>query len=293
MASVTLSRINENSIHTHEVDTDFSTTSTNPVRNSTIADFLNNKIIYRGTIKTAEELDVIERVSGIYDVADGPYLANSGYRHFMLLHMHSEEYSKYYSIQIAVPYSSGSKLRAYIRKIDNNLQENTQSWSDWSRIYTTANKPTLAEIGKSSTAVDQAINSVYINGLSGYEGGRIYLNAGSDEYINYVLQAFGDSFRIFATSSKDGQKVLSGGGHVLFYNCLTGLLNGMNRVKAAAPPVDNTDLTNKAYVDGRIGRSSKVSEADTAYTTYMARGTALSTSTPTSITNGNICLVYS
>ncbi len=43
MASITLSRINENSIHTHEIDTELSTTSTNPVRNSVITEALSMK----------------------------------------------------------------------------------------------------------------------------------------------------------------------------------------------------------------------------------------------------------
>lgn len=48
-----------------------------------------------------------------------------------------------------------------------------------------------------------------------------------------------------------------------------------------------TDINNK------INRTTAVNAADTNYTTKMARGISLETSTPSSITNGCIVLVYS
>lgn len=48
----------------------------------------------------------------------------------------------------------------------------------------------------------------------------------------------------------------------------------------------------KSDINAQLNRTTAVNKADTNYTKKMARGISLETSTPTSITNGCIVLVY-
>ena len=67
---------------------------------------------------------------------------------------------------------------------------------------------------------------------------------------------------------------------------VTGLLKGSGSAVSAA--VAGTDYTTPANVKGYIGRMSAVTEADTSYTSYMARGESLNDTETTPAVNGAI-----
>lgn len=68
--------------------------------------------------------------------------------------------------------------------------------------------------------------------------------------------------------------------------------NITNNTTTSAAIVANTNLVTGNTLKNALNRNSSVAAADTAYTTYMARGIAAGTSVPSSITNGCMYVVY-
>lgn len=71
----------------------------------------------------------------------------------------------------------------------------------------------------------------------------------------------------------------------------------LRKINAATTVADDDDLVTGrqvvAYVANRLNRTSAVNDADTGYSQYKARAIAISTSVPSSLTNGFIHLTYS
>ncbi len=61
---------------------------------------------------------------------------------------------------------------------------------------------------------------------------------------------------------------------------------------ATSSSITGTSLTTGNTLKNALNRTTSVAAANTSYTTYMARGIALVTTAPTSLTNGTIALVY-
>lgn len=71
---------------------------------------------------------------------------------------------------------------------------------------------------------------------------------------------------------------------------VTGLLKGSGSAVSAA--VAGTDYTTPANVKDYIGRMTAVTEADTSYASYMARGESLNDTEVTPAVNGAIAWQY-
>ena len=69
-----------------------------------------------------------------------------------------------------------------------------------------------------------------------------------------------------------------------------GLLKGSG--SAVGDAVAGTDYTTPANVKGYIGRMTAVTEADTSYASYMARGSSLNATETTPAVNGAIAWQY-
>lgn len=83
-----------------------------------------------------------------------------------------------------------------------------------------------------------------------------------------------------------------GGKRVLVEGDVTEPKNVTNNTSISGSISGSTNLPTMNTLRYAINRTTSAAAADTNYTTYMARGISLQTSSPSSITNGCIALVY-
>lgn len=135
---------------------------------------------------------------------------------------------------------------------------------NWYKIYGEHNKPTAADIG--------AAASSHTHGAGDINSGTLPVARGGTGGTTFTA----------------GQAIIGNGtgafqGRAITNNTSNANLAGTNLVTA-----------NSVNYHGRywLNRSNRVTDADANYTTYMARGVALVTAVPTSMTNGCVAFVY-
>lgn len=112
--------------------------------------------------------------------------------------------------------------------------------------------------------------------------------AGSNATVSYPISI--DNGGTGGTSASTAMYNLT---HVLSAMTSTSFLRSASYV----PFEYNTDVAYRIsgtnIASALNNRTTGVSSANTSYTTYMTRGISLTTTTPTSMTNGTVCFVYS
>lgn len=93
-----------------------------------------------------------------------------------------------------------------------------------------------------------------------------------------------------ATTFTSGAALIGAGTGAVTTRSITNLT-----AKGAASASTNLVTANTVvyHSQARMNRTTNVNAADTSYTTHMARGIALATSVPSSLTNGCVTFVYS
>lgn len=111
----------------------------------------------------------------------------------------------------------------------------------------------------------------YADVLSAYSAGKavfIHVSGRAGRKKMFPVSDFGDDWFEFIIYSESFELTVSGGGTTAF------------------------QLYISNYMNTKLNRTTNVNASDSNYTTYMARGIALSATEQTPSVNGAICLVY-
>lgn len=184
-------------------------------------------------------------------------------------------------LQTAWPYDVGGEV--WLR----NYSQNTSSWSAWTRLFSTLNPPTPAEVGAVSITGDTMTGLLTIQ--NGSAGRMLSLNAaaGSPCYI-YGVRGAVQSWYMGNGSNSDDVQISS-------YVHNTALTLQVDRITISKPIVQNwaqsilaNSLTRKDYVDDGLAMRASLTAINTFTgdaNIFQADGAPLRMSAPTAGSN--------
>ena len=290
MASVTLSRINENSIHTHTKSDirDFPTTMTPTAHNhlkENILDFAHEHYILHAFAGITEAILEDPNYKALYATAQGGSivdLPDYEWTHILNLpHIHMNGYGA----QLVFPFD-GNKRIAW-------RQASGMNWGTYRYIYDTFNPPNVDDI----TGV-----LPISKGGTGSDTGKsplTFLNYGLNPSIN-IDTIFDHNFVLGRSTYGENVGTFPTTGWCNLINFFSG-----HFVTQLAFPINPggggdeyiTIFTRSRWIDPNVTWSkwynNRYASNGTDYTTSRTRNISLSTTTPTTVNNGAVVLVYS